>query len=156
MVTNRFVTTQENSFTVRNMKTCIYTVLYVEDNPANLLLVTQLISRRQDTKLLSAISGDLGILIAKTYQPSVILMDINLPGMNGFDALAILRDDPATSHIPVIALSSNAFPKDIENGLKAGFFRYLTKPYLVTEFADALELAFYQIEKIRKNGLRSR
>jgi CheY-like chemotaxis protein len=133
------------------MNASIHTVLYVEDNPANLLLVTQLISRRQDTKLLSAISADLGILIAKAYQPSVILMDINLPGINGFDALAILRDDPATSHIPVIALSSNAFLKDIEKGLNAGFFRYITKPYRVAEFSDALELAFHQVEKVRQN-----
>jgi CheY-like chemotaxis protein len=151
MITRRFAENQETPFAVCKMKADIHTVLYVEDNPANLLLVTQLISRRQDTKLLSAISGDLGILIAKTYRPSVILMDINLPGINGFDALTILRNDPATLHIPVIALSSNAFPKDIENGLKAGFFRYLTKPFLVTDFLEALEVALYQVEKNRQS-----
>ena len=68
-------------------------------------------------------------------------MDINLPGISGIEALQILRDDPATAHIPVIALSANAMPRDIEKGLEAGFFRYLTKPIKVNEFMDALDVA---------------
>jgi len=71
----------------------------------------------------------------------VILMDINLPGINGFEALKILRSDPATAHIPVIAVSANAMPLDIERGLKAGFFRYITKPIKVSEFMEALDVA---------------
>ena len=68
-------------------------------------------------------------------------MDINLPGISGIEALKILREDPATMHIPVIALSANAMPRDIEKGLQAGFFRYLTKPIKVNEFMDTIELA---------------
>ncbi len=117
------------------------TLLYVEDNPANLILVEQLIARRSDLKLLTAIDGHLGVQLARTYQPDVILMDINLPGISGFDALEILRKDPATAHIPVMALSANAVPRDIAKGMEAGFFRYLTKPIKVTEFMDALDVA---------------
>ena len=117
------------------------TLLYVEDNPANLALVEQLIARRSDLKLLTAIDGHLGIQLARAYQPDVILMDINLPGISGFGALRILHDDPVTAHIPVMALSANAVPRDIEKGLEAGFFRYLTKPIEVNEFMDALDVA---------------
>ena len=119
------------------------TLLYVEDNPANLVLVEQLIARRSDLKLLTAIDGHLGIQLARAYQPDVILMDINLPGISGYGALKILREDPATAHIPVMALSANAIPRDIERGMDAGFFRYLTKPIKVTEFMDALDVALH-------------
>jgi PAS domain S-box-containing protein len=117
------------------------TLLYVEDNPANLALVEQLIARRGDLKLLTAIDGHLGIELARAYLPDVILMDINLPGISGYGALKCLRDEPATAHIPVLALSANAVPRDIEKGLEAGFFRYLTKPIRVHEFMNALDLA---------------
>jgi len=117
------------------------TLLYVEDNPANLALVEQLIARRGDLRLLTAIDGPLGIELARAYLPDVILMDINLPGMSGYDALEVLRADPATHHIPVLALSANAMPRDIEKGLAAGFFRYLTKPIRVREFMEALDVA---------------
>jgi PAS domain S-box-containing protein len=117
------------------------TLLYVEDNPANLTLVEQLIGRRGDLKLLTAIDGHLGIELARAYLPDVVLMDINLPGISGYGALKILQDDPATKHIPVVALSANAMPRDIEKGLEAGFFQYLTKPIRVREFMDALDLA---------------
>jgi CheY-like chemotaxis protein len=117
------------------------TLLYVEDNPANLMLVEGLVARRPDIRLLSARDGNRGIEIARASQPDDILMDINLPGMSGIQALKILAEDPATSHIPVIALSANAIPRDIEKGLEAGFFRYLTKPIKVNEFMDTLDLA---------------
>ena len=78
--------------------------------------------------LLSAKDGPLGIQLARSARPDVILMDINLPGMSGIKAMQILRADPATAHIPVVALSANAIPRDIERGLQAGFFRSLTKP----------------------------
>jgi PAS domain S-box-containing protein len=117
------------------------TLLYVEDNPANLNLVEKLIARRSDLKLLTAVDGHLGIQMARAYRPDVILMDINLPGISGFGVLKILGVDPATSHIPVIALSANAVPRDVEKGIEAGFFRYLTKPIKVAEFMDALDVA---------------
>jgi signal transduction histidine kinase/ActR/RegA family two-component response regulator len=127
------------------------TLLYVEDNPANLMLVEDLIARRPDIRLLSARDGNRGIEIARTSQPDVILMDINLPGISGIKALRILADDPATAHIPVVALSANAIPRDIERGLEAGFFRYLTKPIKVKEFMDTLDVAlkFAEMESAR-------
>ncbi|HET9404191.1 MAG TPA: ATP-binding protein, partial [Burkholderiales bacterium] len=117
------------------------TLLYVEDNPANLDLVEKLVERRPDLRLLGAADGNLGIEFARTFQPAVILMDINLPGINGIEAMKILRADPATAHIPIIALSANAVPRDIKRGLDAGFFNYLTKPIKVNEFMDALDVA---------------
>jgi CheY-like chemotaxis protein len=83
-------------------------VLYIEDHPENLLLVEQIIARRSDLKLLSATDAYAGIALARQTLPGIIVMDINLPGMSSFDALKILREDPITAHIPVIALSSNA------------------------------------------------
>ncbi len=123
------------------------TLLYVEDNPANLDLVEQLIERRSDLKLFTAINAHLGIDLARAYQPDVILMDINLPGLSGFGALKVLQADPATAHIPVMALSANAVPRDVEKGMEAGFFRYLTKPINVVEFMDALDMALHFAEK---------
>jgi PAS domain S-box-containing protein len=117
------------------------TLLYVEDNPANLKLVERLIARRPDMRMLSAKDGNLGIQLARTKHPEVILMDINLPGISGIEALKILRDDPATAHIPVIALSANAMPRDIQKGMLAGFFLYLTKPIKVDEFMNTLDVA---------------
>ena len=117
------------------------TVLYVEDNPANLQLVEQLIARRPGMRLLAAADADTGVEIARMRQPDVILMDINLPGISGIEALAILRRDPTTASIPVVALSANAIPRDIDKGLEAGFCRYLTKPIKVHEFMDALDEA---------------
>jgi PAS domain S-box-containing protein len=117
------------------------TLLYVEDNPANLMLVEDLIARRPDIRLLTARDGNRGIEIARASRPDVILMDINLPGISGLKALRVLAQDPTTAHIPVVALSANAIPRDIEKGLEAGFFRYLTKPIKVTEFLATLDVA---------------
>jgi CheY-like chemotaxis protein/anti-sigma regulatory factor (Ser/Thr protein kinase) len=117
------------------------TLLYIEDNPANMKLVERLIARRSDLRLLTAVNGASGIELARTFQPDVILMDINLPGISGIDALKILREDAATAHILVIALSANAMLRDIELGLEVGFFRYLTKPIIVNEFMDTLDVA---------------
>jgi len=131
--------------------THLRTLLYVEDNPANLMLVEDLIARRPDIRLLSARDGNRGIEIARASRPDVILMDINLPGISGIKALRILAEDPATAHIPVIALSANAIPSDIAKGLEAGFFRYLTKPIRVNEFMDTLDIAlkFAETESAR-------
>jgi CheY-like chemotaxis protein len=125
------------------------TLLYVEDNPANLTLVQRLISRRSDLRMLSAVDGLRGVELARTCLPDVILMDINLPGISGIEALRILRDDKTTAHIPVLALSANAMARDIQKGLDAGFFRYLTKPIKVSEFMEALNVALEFAEKGR-------
>ena len=118
----------------------VHTLLYIEDNPADLKLVEQIIARHPSIRLLTAVSGNSGVELARAAQPDVILMDINLTDMSGFKALKILRADPTTAHIPVIALSVNAMPMNIESGLEEGFFRYLTKPITINEFMDALGL----------------
>jgi PAS domain S-box-containing protein len=115
------------------------TLLYVEDNKANMELVARLIARRSDMRLLRAEDGLRGMALARAHLPEVILMDINLPGISGLQALGLLREDPATRHIPVLALSANAMPRDIERGIKAGFQRYLTKPIKIDELMLALD-----------------
>ncbi len=118
-----------------------YSLLYIEDNPANLMLVQDLMTRRPDIRLLTAIDADSGVAIARAALPSVILMDINLPGTSGTEAMQILAADANTAHIPVMALSANAMPRDIERGIAAGFYRYLTKPIKVNELLSALDEA---------------
>jgi CheY-like chemotaxis protein/anti-sigma regulatory factor (Ser/Thr protein kinase) len=127
-------------------------LLYVEDSPANLRLVERLIESRPDLRLLSAATGRLGIELARTHQPEVILMDINLPDISGIDVLSVLRKDPATAHIPVVAISANAMPYDIERGMQAGFFRYLTKPINVGEFMGTLHTALEFAGKDPRHG----
>jgi PAS domain S-box-containing protein len=133
-----------------------HTLLCVEDNPANLLLVEKLMERRPDIRLLVAKDGIRGVEMARAARPDVILMDINLPGISGLIALGILADDPKTAGIPVIALSANAMPADIEKGLTAGFFRYLTKPIKVNEFMETLNkaLAFAKHKADRSSAPR--
>ncbi len=125
-------------------------LLYIEDNPANLKLIEQLVARRSDLRLLTAQNGTDGISLAHGYLPDVILMDINLPGISGIEAMKIIRHDPTTAHIPIVAVSANAIPRDIEKGLEAGFFRYLTKPIKVNEFMETLNetLAFAETRSI--------
>lgn len=113
-------------------------VLYVEDNPANLQLIEQLLSRLPGVQLLTAKNGREGIELAISRVPDVILMDINLPGISGIDAMRILQLDPVTAHIPIVALSANAMQLDIVKGLAAGFFKYITKPINVNEFIETL------------------
>jgi len=124
--------------------TALRTVLYVEDNPANLELVEQIIACRADLCMLSAADGSTGIDLARVHLPDVILMDINLPGISGVEAMRALRADPATSHIPIVALSANAVPRDIAKALDAGFFRYITKPIKVSHFMETLDVALKQ------------
>ena len=125
-------------------------LLYVEDNSANVLLVEQVIARRKDLKLLTTKTGRAGVQIARDYFPDVIVMDINLPDISGIEALKILRADSTTSHIPVMALSSNAYPRQIERGLQEGFFRYLTKPFLINDFSQALDAILLQAAKLHQ------
>ena len=130
-----------------------HSLLYIEDNPANLILVQQIISRHPDIHLETAANGISGIEMGRGSQPDVILMDINLPDIDGFEALKILRSDPATARIPVIAISANAMPRDIKKGMEAGFFRYITKPIKINEFMDALNVA---LEFAENNSARSK
>ena len=123
-------------------------VLNIEDNPANVLLVEGVLQRREDLSLLTAVTGAQGVKMAARDIPDVILMDIKLPDMDGYGVFDILHDNVSTRHVPVIALSSFAHPDDIEKGLKAGFYRYLTKPYKIDELLAAIESAMqYAQEK---------
>ena len=117
----------------------VRTVLYVEDNHANLELVKQLLGRRKDLRLLTAIDALVGISLARDHQPDLVLMDINLPGLSGFEALKVLKKDKTTAHIPVVAVSANAMMGDIKRGLEAGFLHYVTKPIKVDLFMEALD-----------------
>jgi len=103
-------------------------VLYIEDNPANLKLVTQLLERQSNIKMWSAIEPLLGLELAEEHHPDLILLDINLPEMDGFEVLKRLKQQASTAQIPVLAISASAMPADIEKGLKAGFDDYITKP----------------------------
>src|ERR1035437_6913101 len=105
------------------------------------VLVEDIIARHPNIRLLTAVTGNSGIEIARVTQLDVILMDINLSDISGFKALNILRSDSITAHIPVIALSANTLPLNIQRGLEEGFFRYLTKPVIINEFLNALDLA---------------
>jgi PAS domain S-box-containing protein len=124
----------------RNLQV-LHTLLYIEDNPANLKLVEQIIARHPEMQLLTAVNGVRGIEIAREVLPDVILMDINLPDISGIEAMKILRLDISTRSIPIIALSANAMPRDIKNGLVAGFFSYITKPIMINELMNALDNA---------------
>src|SRR5439155_19977359 len=117
----------------------IATVLCVEDNPANLRLVQEVLAARADVQLLSASNGRLGVELARAHLPSVILMDNNMPEMSGREAQAILRNDPRTAGIPIIALSASAMVGAAGSGTAAGFFRYLTKPFDVADLLAALD-----------------
>jgi signal transduction histidine kinase len=129
---------------VRNDEACgtrLHTLLYIEDNPANLKLVEQIIARHPNIRLLTASDAISGIGIAREFLPDIVLTDINLSGISGIEAMKLLHSDPLTAQIPVIAVSANAMPIDIEEGLAEGFFRYITKPIKVTEFMEALNEA---------------
>ena len=117
------------------------TVLCVEDNPASVDLIQALLMARPDVRLLTADNGQRGVELARQQLPDVILMDNNMPVLSGTEAQAMLRSDPRTSHIPVIAISANAMPDAVEKGLAAGFFRYLTKPLDLHALGQALDEA---------------
>ena len=111
-------------------------ILYVEDNPTNIRLLQQILVRYPQLDLDIAEEAFLGIYKARSTQPDLIILDINLPGMDGYEVLSVLKNDPVTSAIPVIGLSANAMPYDIERGQKAGFYDYLTKPVNIQRLID--------------------
>jgi len=114
-------------------------VLYVEDNPSNLQLMEMILGSIEDLSLMTAHTGELGLQIAKTSRPDLIILDINLPGLNGFEVLKALQRVSETKDTPVFALSANTMPRDIEKGLDAGFKQYLSKPFKVLEIISAIQ-----------------
>ena len=117
------------------------TILCVDDNRANLALLTEALSLRADCLVLTAMDGQAGVDMARAHRPDVILMDNNMPIMGGREAMRILRDDPATAGIPVIAVSAAAMPDMVASGLEHGYFRYLVKPYDLVDLTDAIDTA---------------
>lgn len=115
-------------------------ILYVEDNPANLILVQSIVRQhRPGYELLSASDGEQGLEMALENKPDLIILDISLPGLNGYEVLQALRQSEDTRRIPTIALSANAMPQDMEQGLAAGFSGYLTKPIDVHKLLETLD-----------------
>jgi PAS domain S-box-containing protein len=123
------------------------TVLYVEDNPANLNLMEHILRRVPGLNLISAHTAELGLEMARQHQPEIIILDINLPGMTGMEALAHLQRLDETRAIPVVALSANAMPDEIQKALDAGFQRYLTKPLNISELLNTLSDLFHSAGK---------
>jgi PAS domain S-box-containing protein len=117
----------------------ITTILYVEDNPANMTLVRQLLSRFPQYHLMEAVNAEDGVVMAREQKPDIVLMDINLPGMSGFDALDILIEEGLTDHMTVIALSANALVSEVKRGLDAGFDHYLTKPIDFSKLIETIK-----------------
>jgi len=115
------------------------TVLYVEDNPANIKLMQDIFDEFLSYKLLCATNAEEGIELAKTTMPQLMLMDINMSGMNGYQALEIIKKDAGISAIPVIAISADAMPHQIEEGLAKGFVDYWPKPFNIVELINSLK-----------------
>jgi signal transduction histidine kinase/ActR/RegA family two-component response regulator len=117
------------------------TILCVDDNRANLALLTEALSLRADCRVLTAVDGQAGVDMARSHHPDVILMDNNMPVMSGREAMRVLRADPSTADIPVIAVSAAAMPNMVSSGLEQGYFRYLVKPYDLVDLTDAVDAA---------------
>ncbi len=117
-------------------------VLYVEDNPANVSFMRDVLGDFEGVELTTAPTAEMGIELALGRRPDLVIMDINLPGMNGTEALARIREEPSIATVPVIALTAAASERERRRGLEAGFSRYLTKPVQVDELLAALEDIF--------------
>ncbi len=113
-------------------------ILYIEDNPANVMLMEEIIQRLEGLRLVCTHNAELGNAMAFQDPPDLIIMDINLPGMDGLQALQVLRGVPATAHIPVLALTANALETEVARGLAAGFDAYFTKPIQIEPFSRAM------------------
>ncbi|EGG98706.1 multi-sensor hybrid histidine kinase [gamma proteobacterium IMCC2047] len=116
-----------------------YQVLYIEDNPANLRLVSHILAKRKDVDLIAAHEPELGLELANAHRPDLILLDINMPRLDGYQVLALLRSNQQLQDTPVIAVSAAAMPRDIEKGKQAGFSDYLTKPLNVVAFLATVD-----------------
>jgi CheY-like chemotaxis protein len=137
-------------------------LLYIEDSAANLGRVEELLAGRKSVLLLHAADVNLGIKLARSKHPEVILINIDLPGFDAergaFDLMKLLRADPAMETAPILALSANAAPAAVVEGLEAGFFQYLTKPIQAGPLMEALDYAleFVALERTEQTGVPSR
>lgn len=113
-------------------------ILFIDDNITNLKLVGQIVATQTSYEFISATDALKGLVLAEEQQPDLILMDINMPQMDGFDALLVLQNNKAIRHIPVIAVSGNAMLNDIQKGQAAGFVDYITKPFNIKMMIDII------------------
>jgi len=118
-----------------------FSILYIEDNPANVALIRNIVATLDDVQFLEAKDGSTGIAMAKLHRPDLIMLDINLPDLNGYVVMQRLKREPELKATPVLALSAGAMPSDIRRGIEAGFFRYLTKPIDVGKLLNAIDAA---------------
>lgn len=114
-------------------------ICYVEDNPANLRLMERVIGQHGQIEMSHAVTAEEGLELIREELPELVLMDINLPGMDGYEALSVLKNDPKTQHIPVMAITANAMPQDVERGYREGFVEYMTKPLNIKLFLETLD-----------------
>ena len=134
---------QEENVSVSDLSTVVHehrsTVLYIEDNPTNLKLVSQILANRENVNLITAHEPELGLELAGVHQPDLILLDINMPRINGYQVLKILKLDERLKHIPVVAVTAKAMTKDIEKGKAVGFTDYLIKPLDIPHFLAVID-----------------
>lgn len=123
------------------------TVLAIDDNPANLKLIAKVMGTRDNIHLLSAHTPELGIELALAHRPDLILLDINMPGMDGYQVLEVLKSHMVLRAIPVIAVTANAMPHDIERGKRAGFANYMTKPIQISALMETIEYCLKDTKK---------
>lgn len=114
-------------------------VLYIEDNAASQRLMYKVICKRPELELVEAMSAEHGLPLAESLQPALILLDINLPGIDGYEALNQLRKLPGLQEIPIVAVTANAMKGDAERGLAAGFTAYVAKPLDIEQFYALLD-----------------
>lgn len=114
-------------------------LLVIASDKANMQIMTQVIAGRIELNLLTAVNGKEGMQLADSFQPEVVVLDTSLSDIRASEVLKGLRSNPQTSHIPIIAVSTDAYPAQIHAGLQAGFYRYLTKPYRLTDLLDAID-----------------
>lgn len=116
-----------------------YKILYIEDNPANIRLVERVLSRKDYIELVTEEVPQNGIDRALEIVPDLILLDISMPGMDGFEVLEVLKSKEVLNGVPVIAVTANAMPKDVERGKAAGFVEYVTKPLDIPNFYSIID-----------------
>ena len=116
-----------------------YKIVYVEDNPSNIAFMRELVEDLASIELLTAPTAEIGLPLIRAHRPAVVIMDINLPGMSGLEAVRQLRTWPETRDIPIVGLSAAALLSDTSRAKEAGFYRYLTKPVKVAELTATLE-----------------
>ncbi len=115
------------------------TLLYIEDNPANLKLVRQILRNQEHIHLLTSDNPELGMELALLHKPDLILLDINMPKMDGYQLLEILKSEEALANTPIVAVTAKAMERDIKHGKTAGFAEYITKPLDIEPFLETIE-----------------